>query len=342
MSGKEIRPRMTESEYREFKQWQGIRNACNELNVDIKDVKHGWLKNKDASLFFKNNFENEEAQAEFEKRILDIVKSNVPKIQKPIFKDLGEHLLIIDPADVHIGALSDANETGQSYNNDIAVQRMYEGVNAICKGANHYGIDTCLLVIGNDILHTDTPFRTTTAGTKQDTVGMWYDNFCVGLETYIAVIKHLYITYKNVQVVYNPSNHDYTNGFFLAKAVQQYFHNTTVQFNIDMAHRKYTIYGNNLIGTTHGDGAKNDDLALLMAHESSEHWANCNHRYFYTHHIHHKQSKDIFSVCIESVRSPKTADSWHHRNGYQHAPCAIEGFIHHKTKGQVSRLTHLF
>jgi hypothetical protein len=33
----------------------------------------------------------------------------------------------------------------------------------------------------------------------------------------------------------------------------------------------------------------------------------------------HKWSKDVFSVCIEGLKSSGT-DSWHHRNGYEHAP----------------------
>lgn len=48
------------------------------------------------------------------------------------------------------------------------------------------------------------------------------------------------------------------------------------------------------------------------------------------------------SVCVEALRSPSGTDSWHHRNGFAHAPKAIEGFIHHKEHGQVARITHLF
>ena len=109
----------------------------------------------------------------------------------------------------------------------------------------------------------------------------------------------------------------------------------------DMSHRKYTTYGNNLIGTTHGDGAKVANLPLLMAHEAKE-WSNCKHKYIYTHHIHHKASKDYMGVCVESLRSPSSTDSWHHKNGFQHAPKAIEGYLHHKLHGQVARLTNLF
>jgi hypothetical protein len=53
-------------------------------------------------------------------------------------------------------------------------------------------------------------------------------------------------------------------------------------------------------------------------------------------------SKDYIGVTVEALRSPSGTDGWHHRNGYQHAPKAVEGFIHSKDHGQVSRLTHLF
>ena len=60
------------------------------------------------------------------------------------------------------------------------------------------------------------------------------------------------------------------------------------------------------------------------------------------HHLHHKISKDYIGVTVEALRSPSGTDSWHHRNGYQHSPKAVEGFIHSKEHGQIARLTHLF
>lgn len=48
------RLRLKEDEYELIKEYRGIKNAANESNVDIKDVKHGWLKTKTTSLFFKN------------------------------------------------------------------------------------------------------------------------------------------------------------------------------------------------------------------------------------------------------------------------------------------------
>ncbi len=171
---------------------------------------------------------------------------------------------------------------------------------------------------------------------------MWYENFLKAKSLYVEIIEKL-LTVSDVHVTYNPSNHDYTNGFFLADVIKSWFRLCdNVTFDSSLSHRKYFKYGSNLIGTTHGDGAKTQDLPLLMAVEAKEDWSNTKHRYVYTHHVHHKNAKDYTGVTVESLRSPSSADSWHHKKGYQHSPKAIEGFLHHPEHGQVARLTHLF
>lgn len=340
------RPRLTKSEMDLIIEHRAIQRACNKAGVNIKDVRHGWLKSKEASLSFTNKaFETKESQ-EFDilkSKILQSVKEYAPQY-KP-FKYEGcekGHLLLIDPADVHVGKLCKAFETGEEYNSQIAVQRVKEGVNGILNKTINFGIDQIALIIGNDILHTDSPRRTTTSGTPQDTDGMWYDNFLMAKELYIDIIEQL-MQIAPVTVIYNPSNHDYTHGFFLAQLIETHFRNAKdVSFQVDLSHRKAFRYFNNLIGTTHGDGAKEANLPLLLAQEFAELWSMTSNRYIYTHHVHHKTSKDYIGVTIESLRSPSAADSWHHRNGFQHSPKAIEGYIHCKEHGQIARITHLF
>ena len=75
-----------------------------------------------------------------------------------------------------------------------------------------------------------------------------------------------------------------------------------------------------------------------MAHEQPELWASCRKRYIYTHHVHHKQSKDLLGVTVESVRSPSGKDAWHDKNGYL-AKRAIEAFMHDSQEGQIARFT---
>lgn len=323
----------------------GTRNASINLGVDTSNVKHLWLKDKESSLFVKNPDYKEQQEKDFEqlsKALLSDLKAYIPKYDKIVYEDKKDaHLLVIDPTDVHIGKLCSAFEVGETYNNQIAVQRVLQGVKGILQKAKGYEIDKIVLIIGNDILHIDSPKRQTTSGTPQDTDGMWHTNFLIAKQLYVDVIEIL-MQIAPVQVIYNPSNHDYTHGFFLAQVIETHFRNCeNVNFDVSISHRKYFTYFNNLIGSTHGDGAKTQDLPLLMAHESKD-WVNCKHKYIYTHHLHHKVSKDYMGVCIETLRSPSGTDSWHHRNGYQHAPKAIEGFLHHKDFGQICRFTHLF
>jgi hypothetical protein len=276
------------------------------------------------------------------KLFLEDLKTYSPKYNTYIREVKNEpHLLVIDPADIHIGKLCSAFEVGEEYNNQIAVQRVLSGVNGILDKVSSLNIDKILFVIGNDILHIDNPKRTTTGGTPQDTDGMWHSNFLIAKQLYVDIIEKL-ICVADVEVVFNPSNHDYTNGFFLAQVIESHFRNCeNVKFDCSISHRKYFVYGENLIGTSHGDGAKQTDLPMLMAHESKD-WVNCKHKYFYIHHFHHKISKDYMSVCVEALRTPSGTDSWHHKNGYEHAPKAVEGFVHHKKHGQIMRITHLF
>lgn len=327
---------------RHKKEHRELSRYCEENGLPIERVRNYWYKSK----MFSININARQEPKSYEDLRDEIVQAmdehspNYPTIERKHTPD--PHLLVLDPADIHIGKLASAFETGDEYNIEIAKNRVMEGVYGILDKTSGFNIDKILFVIGNDILHIDTPKRTTTSGTPQDTDGMWYDNFLEAKRLYVKVIEVL-MGVADVHVVFNPSNHDYTNGFFLADAIQSWFRlSQNITFDCSISHRKYYLYGTNLIGTTHGDGAKQNDLGLLMAHEASNYWALAKHRYFYTHHVHHKTSKDYIGLTVESLRSPSGSDSWHHRNGYVGAVKAVEGFLHHKEFGQVARITHIF
>jgi hypothetical protein len=340
--GRMWRIHLTEDKLRLLNEFRhsGVTQHCDTRGIDFDTVTEYWDKTKEYSIRVRPEI----------KEIKEISTELIEEMKEyaPIYPNIERvpceepHLLVIDPADVHIGKLATAFESGEEYNSEIAVNRVREGVDGILNKSHGFNIDKIVLIIGNDILHIDTPKRTTTSGTPQDTDGMWYENFLKAKSIYVEVIEKL-MAIADVHVVYNPSNHDYTNGFFLADVIRTWFKNApNVSFDTAISHRKYYRYGKNLIGSTHGDGAKSQDLPLLMATECPVYWAETKHRYMYTHHVHHKTSKDYIGVTVESLRSPSGTDSWHHRKGYQHAPKAIEGFIHHPEYGQVARLTHLF
>lgn len=340
----EIRPRLTPEEYEVVKQlrrrYKALEEECEEKGIPIEDVKHYWYKGDNFSINVRSPSVTYLTVRDEILKDMNAHAPVYPKINRSKIKDA--HLLVIDPADVHIGKLAVRSETGEDYNVSVAVERISEGVRTLLQKCSGFNIDKIMYIIGNDILHTDSTNRTTTSGTPQDTTGMWHQNFLAAKNVHIAVIE-LLMSIADVHVQYDPSNHDYMSGYFLADTISSWFSKSkNIDFNTNISYRKYFRYGNNLIGTTHGDGAKEADLPLLMAHETGIDWAECKHKYFYTHHIHHKKSKDYMGVTIESMRSLSGPDSWHAKHGYMHSPKGMDAFIHHPTQGQIARISHIF
>lgn len=329
------------------KYFNPFKQHCDERGVKPKDVDFYWDKTKEFSMKVHPNKSNPITIEDLEQLYLDKLKNHKPNYEGFKFKGNDDnHLLVIDIADAHFGKLSSAYETGDNYNLEIAKKRVYKGVEGILNKAKGFGIDRVLFVIGNDVLHIDSPYAKTTAGTFQNTDGMFYDMFNVAFDVYVNIIESLAVSFY-VDVVFNPSNHDYMLGWTFSQKLQAWFKDVKhITFNCDMSHRKYYQYGVNLIGTTHGDGARMENLPLLMAQESPKLWSETKYRYCYLHHIHHKQvnkfqsGKDYIGVTVEYLRSPSSSDSWHHRNGFTGNKKAIEGFIHHKEYGQIARITH--
>ena len=323
-----------------------------ERGIDKKDVvsvKH-W---QSASGEFRFSIVTKEDITANETDILKTVSSFIenhsphyPSIKRKI--KLNNHLLVINPADIHIGKYANHLETGDGYNVEIACERVLEGLQGLIDKSKGFEVDRVLFCIGNDILHIDNVYNTTTAGTNQDVDGKWWEHFEIALALYVKCVEILR-EIAPVDVIHSMSNHDYQSGFHLAHALKSWFRNDSeVTFDISVAHRKYYKYGKNLIGLEHGDGAKMANLPLTMAQERPLLWSETTHRYWYLHHLHHKvkhkwlDAKDFIGVTVEYMRSPSGTDSWHSRKGYVGVPRAIESFLHQKDSGQVARLVHYF
>jgi len=314
---------------------------------DVVSVKH-W---QSASGEYRFSIVTKEDYGLDEQQIFDSVNKFIEG-HSPIYSKInyteGNHLLVINPADIHIGKYSSETETGDGYDCETAVLRVLEGVTGLIEKSKGFDIDRVLFCIGNDVLHIDNVYNTTTKGTHQDTDKKWWEHYEYALILYVKCVEMLR-EIAPVDVLHSMSNHDYQSGFHLAHTLKSWFRKAEdVNFDIGVEHRKYYQYGENLIGLEHGDAAKMDKLPLLMAQERPKMWSETKYRYWYLHHIHHKvkhkwlDAKDFIGVSVEYMRSPSGNDSWHHRKGYCGVQKAVEGFIHDKNSGQVARLTHYF
>jgi hypothetical protein len=355
---------------------EGQRGAIDAAALDASTASHGWIKTDgDGNIIGHSTFWKAQAQSleDVTEALREGLEAIAPgqyaaiPLERP--DPLGA-LLVMDFADVHIGKLCVSTETGYEYSRDVAVTRMLQGTKALLRKASGHGIARVLVVLGNDILHIDTAKRQTTSGTPQDTDGSIHQMYQDAQRAYVAVIEACAADY-HVDLIYCPSNHDWLMGWALANSIGIWFSqhpNVTVSpYNLSEEHRKYYRFGGNLIGLTHGDGAREADLYPLMMTEARSHVSACAHRYWYLHHYHHKirkaqgvrphdREKDHIgltvvksgvttqegdNVQIEYVRSPSPPDGWHNRNGYVNRQ-AVECFIHDPHDGQNARFTEWF
>lgn len=344
--------------------------------ADPQNLSHFWKITKDEngngySLFVKNPVTQEKIS------IYDLVQDAVSKSALPLPALMpkremvkGENLVVIDLADVHFLKLCVKSETGHTYNRDVARHRVVEGTRSLLKTASSFGIDRVLFVLGNDILHVDNSKATTTSGTFQDTDGTIFQGFSDAANALEEAIN-IASSFADVDLIHCMSNHDWILGWTLSQTVAARLqYNSRVRstaYNLSEAHRKYYRFGSNLIGLTHGDGAREEKLYGLMVKEAREHISECPNLYWYLHHVHHKDRKlrgektylkekdhngmsvhmggmtviEGEHLNIEYVRSPSAPDSWHDRNGYVNRQ-AVECFIHHPSIGQRARFTEWF
>lgn len=325
-----------------------------------------WLKEKGYSILLR-------PPAATTEDLRGLIEKSLLEQRKESFKSYphrpasgGTNLLVVDLADVHVGKLCVESEVGYHYDRDRAIHRMVEGTRTLLAKARGHEVGRILLILGNDILHTDNARGQTTSGTPQDTSGSIYQMYSGALLGYIQVAEML-AEHAPVDLLYVPSNHDQLMGWALSGAVALALKNhprvSSSDYNLSALSRKYYRFEKNLIGLTHGHGEKEKDLYSLMMTEARAHVTACGHRYWYRHHTHHKsrsrggveREKDHIGMTImssgnqllegdveiEVVRSPSPPDNWHSLHGYVNRQ-AVECFIHHPLEGQTARFTAWF
>ena len=324
-----------------------------------------WHKTNEFSSFFANTQAIEEEKNQHQE-LLNSLKKLAPQYKKRKVDPTGEHMLVLPQSDIHIGKWSEIAGVGSDYNINIALERARVGTDALVAKAKLFGVTQFVVCLGNDVLHTDNG-KTTTNGTPQDTDGTWFHHFRMANLLYVSMIEQLAL-HADVLLVHMPSNHDWRSGYALSEAVSARFYaHPNVKTMVTERHRKYIVYGQNLIMFTHGDGDKEKNLGFHLSNESKEAWAKTKFRYVYLGHIHHKDRKvsgirnallekdkigytEILTgitaepdedVNIEYVRSQSGSDLWHDQSGYTSRP-ATEAFLHHPSVGQIARFTHWF
>lgn len=249
--------------------------------------------------------------------------------------------------DLHIGKLAWEDEVGEDYDTKIAIKRYNETIDNLIRKVEHVKdeIEEIIFPIGNDLLNIDNKNNTTTAGTPQSVDSRWQQMFIKTKDMLVNAIDKLSMI-APVKVVIVWGNHDTTVTYYLGHVLEAWYRTSNiVSIDNQPTQRKYHVYGVNLIGYTHGNEEKHQDLGLIMATERPELWSSTKYREIHLGHFHSRRSTKYVDVnefqgfIIRILPSLSGTDSWHYSKGYMSVKAAV-GFLYDKDNGLVSEHSH--
>jgi hypothetical protein len=257
------------------------------------------------------------------------------------------YMLEVSAAEPHLGKLGWGEEVNDNYDSDIAVQRYKASIlDLVGRASRSHGVEEFVYVFGNDFMHIDSKVSTTTAGTFQDTDTRWHKIFRTSHHLARWTIDVLLRFGVPVKVIIVPGNHDELSTFAVGEVISAaYEDNPLVSIDNRASLRKYYRYGESLLGFTHGNEERHDQLPLIMADEAREDWAVTRFNEWHIGHRHNKKSLHFTShdqfrtIGVRILPSLCGQDYWHYKKGYRHIPQS-ELHVWHRTQGHVASFTH--
>lgn len=269
-------------------------------------------------------------------RILsDEVKGLSPIVKTP--KHTTQDLLTVIPiGDPHHGLYAWALEAGDDFDSDIAKKLTLGAVDRLMSSTPD--THTCIILPLGDVFHANDQTNVTPGHKHQlDVDSRFVRVLGIGIETYRHAVLRALEKHNEVVVRFVQGNHDPQSVWALAFTIHAYFSNES-RVKVDLSPSKFWFYrfGQVLIGATHGDTVKHDQLPGVMAADQPKEWGQTKHRYWYTGHVHHQSVREYPGVVCESFRTLAAKDAYAAGHGYR-AGRDMVAIVHHKDHGEVER-----
>lgn len=288
-----------------------------------------------------------ERQSPSAEQTLDALREAVAGILEPSFACLppvaapsvcdADLLTVIPVGDPHFGLLTWSEEVGENFDLKIAERLTFDAVDRLATcGPNS---ETALFLNLGDMFHADNNTnRTPRSSAPLDVDGRFEKIARVAITAMVRCIRRLLEKHQHVIVRNNRGNHDPHQASMLTLALQGWFHNEPrVTIEASPSSFYYHRFGSTLIGSTHGDGAKLNDLPLIMATDVPEEWAAAKFRVWHCGHFHHDQLKEHPGCTVETHRTLAAGDAWHRHSGYR-AGRDMKAIVYSRKHGEVLRI----
>lgn len=278
----------------------------------------------------------EELLKEAIKILSEDVKGLSPLVATPdqVISDL---LCVYPLGDPHVGMYAWAKEAGDDFDLAIARKLTLGAFDRLVSAAP--SAETAIILPLGDVFHVDSQTNMTPGhGHQLDADGRFTKVLQVGIEMYRHSIIRCLEKHKNVVVRFVQGNHDPHSVWSLAFTIAAFFENEP-RVTVDLSPAKHWFYrfGSVLIGATHGDTVKPNELLGVMVADRPEDWGQTKHRYWYTGHIHHQTVYELAGGLIaESFRTLAARDAYASGKGYR-AGRDMRLIVHDKNHGEIER-----
>jgi hypothetical protein len=261
-----------------------------------------------------------ESREELLERLLRELPQRVPMRVGSIAPPLADErdvLAVYPIGDAHVGMLSWAPETGESFDLDKAREIMCAAIDALVERGPR--TEQALIVNLGDFLHSDNEQnRTARSGHALDVDGRWPKVLRIALDILVYMIDRTLAHHERVRVINEIGNHDDHSAMFLSVALDAYYRQEPrVEIDLSPSRFHWHRFGKCLIGVTHGHNQKPIDLEAIMAAERAQDWGQTEHRYWYAGHVHHATKLERRGCMIETFRTLSPRDAWAANAGYR-------------------------
>jgi hypothetical protein len=241
-------------------------------------------------------------------------------------------LLEISIPDLHLGLLSWNKETGMDYDIRVAREAYLSAVNAMVSWGKQHGAEQILIVVGHDLLNSDTPENTTAKGTRQDEDSRHVKSFEFAWRTVKDAIE-ICLSEAPTTAIFIRGNHDTNRITMVGEVIRAWFRDNSA-FNIDNDPKDYKIYvwGKCMICHTHGHLCKHDKIPGIFATDFPREWGDTVHRTCRVGHGHTERVREFPGMTIEMVPSLGAPSAWTASSGYRSQRAAF-GYIWDKEHG---------
>lgn len=270
------------------------------------------------------------------KVLAEDVRGLAPIIEPPA--RVNADLLCVYPlGDPHVGLYSWAKEAGDDFDLDIARSLTLGAFDRLVSAAP--AAHTAIVLPLGDVFHIDNQSNTTPGhGHQLDADGRFVKVLQVGIEMYRHSILRCLEKHERVVVRFVSGNHDPHSVWALSFTIAAFFANES-RVTVDLSPSKHWFYrfGSVLIGATHGDTVRPEELLGVMVADRPEDWGATKHRYWYTGHIHHQTVRELAGGLIaESFRTLAAKDAYAAGKGYR-AGRDMRLIVHDHNHGEIER-----